>query len=219
MSTLAPRWLPVLALALACELPASLELSLAPASESSESTSVAPHEALPSPGAESNSAPADALPAALRHAPTGAIPAEVVSITDGDTLRVRVEGQRERVRLIGIDCPEVAHERDERDEAFAAEATLRLGALAGEEVLLVPGLEERDRYGRLLAYVYPRPAGPMINATLVSEGLAWPITVPPNVEHAEPLRELGAQARSAGRGVWGLAPDALPARLRQRLRR
>jgi micrococcal nuclease len=82
----------------------------------------------------------------------------------------------------------------------AAAANRRL--VEGREVRLVRDAEARDRYGRLLAYVYRKGDGMFVNAELVRRGYAKPLTIPPNVAHAVELRRLAATARVAGRGLW-----------------
>ncbi len=136
--------------------------------------------------------------------------ATVEAAVDGDTLAVRVDGgRRERVRLLGIDTPESV-KRDTPVECFAKEAAGRLRALlpGGTPVRLVRDVEERDRYGRLLAYVYRQPDGLFVNLDLVRGGYAQLLTYPPNVAHTEELRRAAADARRAGRGLWGSCPAA-----------
>jgi micrococcal nuclease len=67
---------------------------------------------------------------------------------------------------------------------------------------VVRDAEARDRYGRLLAYVYRARDGLFVNAALVRGGYAQPLTIPPNVAHATEFRRLAAAARHAGRGLW-----------------
>jgi len=71
----------------------------------------------------------------------------------------------------------------------------------GERVEYRVGVDPRDRYDRLLAYVYA-PGGKMVNATLVREGFAQPLTIPPNVDFQDLFVRLARQAREAGRGLW-----------------
>jgi micrococcal nuclease len=124
-------------------------------------------------------------------------------VVDGDTVRVTIGGAEERVRLIGIDTPET-HGQGGLRECFGAEATERTHALlpAGTEVRLVRDVEARDRYGRLLAYVYRAHDGLFVNLRLAEEGFAAPLSIPPNVAHS-------AEARDADRGLWGMCggPD------------
>jgi micrococcal nuclease len=127
--------------------------------------------------------------------------AEVLRVTDGDTIRVRVDGVEERVRYIGVNTPEVHHPR-RGEEPFGREATEANRALVeGKTVRLVTDVQERDRYGRILAYVY-LPDGTFVNAALVERGFAQVMTVPPNVRHAERFLALEREARREERGLW-----------------
>jgi micrococcal nuclease len=127
--------------------------------------------------------------------PPGALSGRVVAVSDGDTIRVRIDGGREeRVRYIGVDTPETAECFSARASAFNA----RL--VADREVRLERDAEERDRYGRMLAYVYVDDT--FVNAELVRRGYAQPLTVPPNVRHAERFSRLARDARRAGSGLW-----------------
>ncbi len=123
-------------------------------------------------------------------------------VVDGDTIHVRVDGRRERVRYIGVDTPESV-KPGAPVECFAKRAAAYNERLVGgERVRLVLDAEARDRYGRLLAYVYRRRDGLFVNAALVRRGYAQALTIPPNVAHADRLRDLAADARRAGRGLW-----------------
>ncbi|GAB4262533.1 MAG: hypothetical protein Kow00122_18940 [Thermoleophilia bacterium] len=128
--------------------------------------------------------------------------AELVRVVDGDTIVVRLAGGRkERVRYLGIDTPETVHPQ-KPVEWMGAEATAENSRLLGSGPLrLVTDVEKRDRYGRLLAYVW---AGPVfVNWELVRNGYAYVSTVPPNVRFVKEF--VGAQraARAAGLGLWG----------------
>lgn len=117
--------------------------------------------------------------------------------TDGDTLWLSGIG---KVRLIGVDTPEVYGD----DECYGHQAsafverTLPLGSTVRYRL----GTEERDRYGRALAYVY-LDGGRFLNLLLVRRGFAQVLTVPPNVEFAERFARAARRARAAGRGLWG----------------
>lgn len=129
--------------------------------------------------------------------------ATVVRVVDGDTLRVRLGSAEERVRLIGIDTPET-HGAGGLRECFGAEATSRLSALLppGTPVRLVRDVEARDRYGRLLAYVYRRSDGLFVNLAMVREGFAATLTYPPNIAHADQFVDAARVARRSDRGLW-----------------
>ena len=135
-------------------------------------------------------------------APPDRQPATVVSVVDGDTIWVELNGEREKVRYIGIDAPETNHPtkgvQEYGAEAKAANRTL----LEGKTVDLEFDVQLRDRYGRLLAYVYLAD-GTFVNAWLVEHGFAQVMTVPPNVKYQDIFRKRQRDARDLGRGLWG----------------
>lgn len=137
---------------------------------------------------------------------------KVTRVIDGDTIELE---NRERVRLIGIDTPEVwdspKMERDikkgskDRKEiiAMGKEASRFTRSLVkGKRVRLEFDAEKTDIYGRLLAYVY-LPDGRMLNAELLKEGYAQVYTFPPNVKYADMFLDLQREARENQRGLWG----------------
>ncbi len=128
--------------------------------------------------------------------------ARVVRVVDGDTIVARIGGRDERVRYIGVDTPEsVAPDRPV--ECFGRAAARENERLVeGRTVTLTTDVEERDRFGRLLAYVRVGD-GRFVNAELVRRGFATTLTIPPNVRHAGRFRALQREARRAGRGLWG----------------
>jgi micrococcal nuclease len=129
--------------------------------------------------------------------------ASVIDVADGDTIVVRVAGQRETVRLIGIDTPETK-DPDEPVQCFGPEATAAMETLLTRDTLvrLERDAEPRDQYGRLLAYVY-RTDGMFVNLELAEQGLADVLSIAPNTAHAGDLRAAVDRARAAGRGLWG----------------
>jgi micrococcal nuclease len=113
-----------------------------------------------------------------------------------------VHGAEERVRYIGMDTPETVKPRAPV-ECFGKKASAENKRLvAGRDVRLVADAEARDRYGRLLAYVYRASDGLFVNAELVRRGYATPLSIAPNVRYAARFRELARDARGAGRGLW-----------------
>ena len=133
-------------------------------------------------------------------------------VVDGDTIRVRIGGREEPVRLVGIDTPESV-KPGTPVQCFALAASARTKALLpkGSAVRLVRDVEERDRYGRLLAYVYRARDNLFVNLALAREGYAVVLTVPPNVAHAEEFVTAAREAREEGRGLWSRCePDAIP---------
>jgi micrococcal nuclease len=125
----------------------------------------------------------------------------VVRVVDGDTIQVRLDdGATERVRYIGIDTPESV-KPDTPVQCFAKKASHFNAALVdGRDVTLKTDAEERDRYGRLLAYVYA--GSEFVNRKLVARGYARTLTIPPNVAHADEFAREARRAREAGLGLW-----------------
>ncbi len=140
--------------------------------------------------------------------------AVVTRVVDGDTFEARIGGEVEDVRLIGVDTPETV-KPGTPVQCFGERAShFTKRRLTGRRVRLVFGVERRDVYGRLLAYVYL--AQPTLNVSqhvgsrlrlfntiLVRRGLARTLTIPPNDRFAPRLRRLELAAARAGRGLWG----------------
>jgi micrococcal nuclease len=126
----------------------------------------------------------------------------VVKVVDGDTIHVQLGGAREKVRYIGVDTPETKHPT-KGVQCYGQQASqFNAGLVSGEQVRLVRDVEERDRYGRLLAYVYRVRDGLFVNAELARLGYAQPLSIPPDVRYAERFAGLARQAREQGRGLW-----------------
>ncbi len=135
----------------------------------------------------------------------------VTRAVDGDTLLLE---SGERVRLIGIDTPEM-HEsnklyRDAQRTKQDVSTIQKLGRQAyeftknlveGKRVSLEFDVEKYDRYKRLLAYVYLKD-GTFVNAKIVEEGYASLMTYPPNVKYADLFLKLYREARENRRGLW-----------------
>ena len=132
----------------------------------------------------------------------GKVDARVTKNTDGDTLRLSGIG---RVRLIGVDTPEVygGVECYGREASAFTERVLP----SGTRVRYRLGVEPRDRYGRALAYVWLRD-GRFFNLMLVDRGYAQVLTIPPNVDYADRFRDAQRRARQEERGLWSSATCA-----------
>lgn len=134
----------------------------------------------------------------------GGARAYVVRAIDGDTIEARIGDRTEDVRLIGVDTPETV-KPDTPVQCFGPRASaFEHRTVEGRWVRLVPGVEQRDVYGRLLAYVYLGRR--FVNATLARRGLARPLTIPPNDRFAPLFERLALSAAKAGRGLWGACP-------------
>ena len=133
--------------------------------------------------------------------PKGAVAAKVQRVVDGDTFVASVNGRRERVRVIGVDTPESV-DPNRPDEPFGEEASnFAKHYLNGRTVRMAGDVEPRDRYGRMLAYVWLAD-GTFWNALLAAEGYAQQLTIPPNVTYADLFRRLVSEARRNNRGLW-----------------
>lgn len=126
--------------------------------------------------------------------------AEVTTITDGDTFRIRTnEGNTEKVRMLLIDTPEIG----EQPEPYALEAREYTEELLGGQTIHLEFDEsERDQYGRLLAYVYVDDR--MVNELLLEQGLARVAVFPPDTRYVDDFREIESKAREAKLRVWSI---------------
>lgn len=135
--------------------------------------------------------------------------ATVQAIVDGDTIDVLIDGRSERVRLIGLDTPEVAHPGTPERPGNPAECFGDASAAfttdlipVGTEVRLERDVVGRDDYGRVLAYVYRATDGVFVNYELLRQGYAQPLTIAPNDAHAERFVEAARHAEADGAGLW-----------------
>jgi micrococcal nuclease len=134
----------------------------------------------------------------------GGLPATVVRIVDGDTIQVRIGDRLEKVRYIGMNAPEVHHPSKGEEPGGREASEVNRQLVGGQQVRLELDVQERDRYGRLLAYVWVGDT--MVNAELVRRGYAQVMTIPPNVRYQQMFLKLQREAREAGRGLWHLVP-------------
>ncbi len=129
--------------------------------------------------------------------------ARVKRIVDGDTLVVETAGREDRVRLLRVDTPEIHRAETERRESLAREAEEYAQLhLQGRQIRLeTAGGGERDRYGRLLAYVLIE--GKNFNIELVRQGYSrYETGFGKSQLYGEAFREAEQEARLAGRGLW-----------------
>ncbi len=129
--------------------------------------------------------------------------ATLVRVTDGDTITVRIDGENEKVRLIGIDTPETK-KPDTPVQCFGPEASAFTESLLpeGTPLYLERDVEPRDRFGRLLAYVYLAADGTFVNLEIVRQGYARLLTIPPNVAHVDEFVEAARAAERDDIGLW-----------------
>jgi len=126
----------------------------------------------------------------------------VSRVVDGDTIEL---SNGERVRYIGIDTPEI-RERKGSDwiynpRPYAEDAkAFNKNFVEGKSVRLEFDVQKKDKYKRLLAYVYA--GDKMINLEMVKEGYAMIYTYPPNVKYAQKFLEAEREARGNKKGLW-----------------
>jgi endonuclease YncB( thermonuclease family) len=126
---------------------------------------------------------------------------------DGDTLVVDLGGDRETIRLVGVDTPETV-DPDQSVECFGPEASHHLAELLPPDTLvrLERDVEPRDRYGRLLAYLYRTSDDLFVNHDLVAGGYAEARSYPPNTALDPELQAAQRQAQTGHAGQWGACP-------------
>jgi len=175
----------------------------------------------PAPGSTSDHAPAKGSAVSLsaaeeawrldEDATMSVVPASAVGVIDGDSLVFRLaDGKLEEVRLTGLDAPELRYQRDVYGMVSAEQAATLLRRQP--KVFLETGPDERDRYGRLLAYVWlekpnARPSASevretMLNARMLTEGYAKLYTRKPNTKYAGLFEAYVKQAAADARGLW-----------------
>jgi len=141
--------------------------------------------------------------------------ATIVKVIDGDTLKVYYQKHEENTRLIGIDTPESsANRKAEKDAKRSGQDIKTLTAMGkkatnyvksilkpGDTVSLEFDVKHRDKYGRLLHYVY-LPDGKMLNEEIVKAGYAQVMTYPPNIKYQERFLKAYRKARESKKGLW-----------------
>jgi micrococcal nuclease len=128
--------------------------------------------------------------------------ATIVSVVDGDTIVLSVQNQTETVRLLGIDTPETVHPT-RPIECFGPEASAFTKATLekGSVVKLVRDVEPRDRYQRLLVYLFLTD-GTLFNQSLIDRGLARTLSIEPNTAFASQFASHESSARNRRVGLW-----------------
>jgi len=122
-------------------------------------------------------------------------------VVDGDTIVVHVAGKEESVRLIGVDTPETVHP-SKPVEYFGKEASAFTKQMVeGKHVRLEYDWQRRDKYGRLLAYVYLED-GTFLNAEIIKQGFGFAYTKYP-FKYLDEFREYQRSAQANNRGLWG----------------
>ena len=129
--------------------------------------------------------------------------ATVKHVVDGDTIDIAIGGNTERVRLIGVNTPETKHPT-KGVECFGPEASAYIEKLlpAGTKLRIERDIEARDKYGRLLLYVYIANSNVFVNLDLVLKGFARPMVFEPNTAHKTDFAQAATQAELRNVGLW-----------------
>ncbi|MEO8625928.1 MAG: thermonuclease family protein [Candidatus Limnocylindrales bacterium] len=157
------------------------------------------HTVVPTPGAS---------PSQSGPQPHGATQeATVVSIVDGDTIHVDIDGVEYRVRYIGIDAPEIAHDTNPGERLGPQATQANADLVEGERVILEKDTSDTDQFGRLLRYVWLPTDGPflqwtMVDLELAAEGMADVKRYPPDTYWQSLLQEAEDRAKASDLGIW-----------------
>ena len=150
------------------------------------------------------SIPTKSLMVPTHQATSSATIVKVSRVIDGDTIEL---DDKQKVRYIGIDTPEL-HDPKKPVQCFAKEAMeVNKKLVEGKQVRLEKDVSEKDKYGRLLRFVYlnDNPAtssGIFVNDYLVRQGFAFAATFPPDVKFSQQFLEAEREARQNNRGLW-----------------
>lgn len=122
-------------------------------------------------------------------------PYDVVRVVDGDTVRVNINGEETKVRMIGVNTPESVASDESRNTPegeVASEYTKSL--LEGKQVYLEYDEERYDKYGRTLAYIYLDDGKTMVEELLLEGGYAEVMIIPPNDRYETRFRDIAEEA-------------------------
>lgn len=121
-------------------------------------------------------------------------------VVDGDTIIVNIDGKKERVRLIGVDTPETKHPK-KPVQYFGKEASAFTKSMVeGKKVRLEYDFQKRDKYNRLLAYVYLKD-GTFLNAEIIKQGYGFAYVRYP-FKYLDDFRAYEKKARRNKSGLW-----------------
>ena len=146
----------------------------------------------------------DAAPSYPYHDFTTDTSFRVTRVIDGDTVEIQHEGALAKVRFIGVDTPETVHPDRPVEPYGEAASKYMANLLTGERVYLRFGDEERDKYGRVLAYVFRAPDGMFVNLELVRQGYGRAYVRYP-FKHMDLFQMYEARAKKAAKGLWGVS--------------
>lgn len=191
----------------AADSTATTDISASPSHDETHpsESSAAPTDDAAAPGATTTDAgpgSASAMPGGEADGAVGQAGAlvPVIGVSDGDTIRVRVDGVTERIRIIGIDTPELTS-----NECYAQQAASKMQSLVQSKTVRLaadPTQDDRDRYGRLLRHVSLED-GRLVAEVMLEGGYGREYTYAAAYEHQARYRAAQARAQASGLGLWG----------------
>jgi len=130
-------------------------------------------------------------------------------VIDGDTIKVQFRGGSiETVRYLLMDTPEVHHPKRGKEEMGVDAWSANRDMVANKRIYLETDIRKKDKYGRLLAYVWlDDNKNLMVNEKLVESGFALPMTIPPNVKYTSRIHNALETARNGRHGLWRRAEN------------
>lgn len=131
-------------------------------------------------------------------------PYEVQDVVDGDTIHVNINGERTKVRFLGVDAPESVAPEEERNTEEGVKASEYTKKLLphGSYVYLEYDNNRYDKYDRLLAYVYLDDKETMIERLLLQDGMAEVYDDPDNQRYTDEFYKINRQAEKEGKGIY-----------------
>ena len=128
----------------------------------------------------------------------------VVYYYDGDTVKLDINGKQEKVRLLGIDTPEMNYDSDKKPDCYAKQASEQLKKIIGNSCVQIKTDQlagQKDKYGRLLLYLY-LPDNTFVNMQMVSQGHAFSYIYSDN-QYKQEFEQAQQEAKSKQLGLWG----------------
>lgn len=130
---------------------------------------------------------------------------KVLEVIDGDTIVVNLNGKKEKVRFVLVDTPETKHPT-KPVQPFGPEASaFTKKQLSGQTIDLEFDVQERDKYGRVLAYIWK--GNELFNVTLLEKGFARVAVFPPNTRYMDQFKEVEKIAKEKKQGLWSAEND------------
>ena len=131
------------------------------------------------------------------------LPATITKVVDGDTMHILIDGKEETIRLLLVDTPETVSP-SQPIQPFGPEASsFAKRTLNGKKVEIEIDVSERDKYGRLLCYLYI--GDQMFQEMLLEQGLARVAYIyPPNVKYVDEFRNIQRKAQLKAKGIWSI---------------